>query len=111
MHACRIGSYALPPPLDLVSPTPTVTTFEHIEDALRVRADRARAEGLTVTTASLVGSPEETVVDYATQAGADLLVIGTSGLGAVAHALLGSVAEKLLRHAPCPILAVPRPKA
>ena len=37
MQAWRIGSYALPPPLDLVSPTPAVTTFEHIEDALKVR--------------------------------------------------------------------------
>jgi len=111
VHACRAGSYALPPPLDLVSPMPAVATFEHIEDALKVRADRARSEGLPVTTASLVGSPEETIVDYARQAGADLLVIGTSGLGAVAHALLGSVAEKILRQAPCPVLVVPRESA
>lgn len=50
--------------------------------------------------------------DALTELSADLLVIGTHGRGGVAHFFLGSVAEKVLRSAPCPVLIVrPQPAA
>ena len=46
------------------------------------------------------------IVEYARANNIDLIVIGTHGRGAVAHLLLGSVAERVVRLAPCPVLTV-----
>ncbi len=52
------------------------------------------------------GSPFVEIIKAARSEDADLIVIGTHGRGAVAHMLLGSVAEKVVRKAPCPVLTV-----
>ncbi len=52
------------------------------------------------------GPPVEEIVDYAHEANIDLIVIATHGRGWFAHLLLGSVAEKVVRKAPCPVMAV-----
>ncbi len=48
------------------------------------------------------------IVHYAKQNGIDLIVIATHGRTGLAHALLGSIAEKVIQTARCPILAIPR---
>jgi nucleotide-binding universal stress UspA family protein len=50
------------------------------------------------------------VVEYARDLRIDLIVIGTHGRGAVAHLVMGSVAEPVVRTAPCPVLAVRHPE-
>jgi nucleotide-binding universal stress UspA family protein len=52
------------------------------------------------------GSPARTIVEYADGNGFDLIVMGTHGRGGVAHLLLGSVAERVVRTARCPVLTV-----
>jgi nucleotide-binding universal stress UspA family protein len=52
------------------------------------------------------GSPAAEIVRYAKASDVDLIVMGTHGRGFVAHAVLGSVAEKVVRTAPCPVLTV-----
>jgi nucleotide-binding universal stress UspA family protein len=49
------------------------------------------------------------VVRYAKAHNIDLIVMGTHGRGFVAHAVKGSVAERVVRHAPCPVLTVRLP--
>jgi nucleotide-binding universal stress UspA family protein len=49
----------------------------------------------------------EAIVAEAEASGCDLIVMGTRGNGGIKHALLGSVAERTLRVAPCPVLTVP----
>jgi len=51
-------------------------------------------------------APAQAIVEYAVQEHIDLIVTGTHGRGAVAHLLLGSVAERVVRLAPCPVLTV-----
>jgi nucleotide-binding universal stress UspA family protein len=51
-----------------------------------------------------------TVLDYAAEKEIDLIVMGTHGRGALAHMLLGSVAEQVVRRAPCPVLTVRHPE-
>jgi nucleotide-binding universal stress UspA family protein len=60
-----------------------------------------------------VGVPPEEIVRYAELCDADLIIMGTHGRSGIAHALLGSVAEQVVRVAPCPVLLVraPRPAA
>jgi nucleotide-binding universal stress UspA family protein len=58
----------------------------------------------------LFGSGAKTIAEYAQQRGGDLIVMGTHGRTGMAHLLLGSVAERLVRIAPCPVLTVRHPK-
>ncbi len=55
-------------------------------------------------------SPAFEIAEYARDAATDLLVMGTHGRGRVAHLLMGSVAEKVVRMAPCPVLTVRHPE-
>ena len=63
-------------------------------------------EGQTVETVVLHGSPSVEIVNLATERHADLVVMGTHGRTGLQHALLGSVAEKVTRKSPCPVLVV-----
>ena len=58
------------------------------------------------TTRTSVGVPAEEIVDVCAEEGADLIVVGTHGWTGLKHMLLGSVAEKVLRTATCPVLVV-----
>jgi universal stress protein A len=66
-------------------------------------AERGR---LAVTCATRVGHPFVEILGYAVDSHADLIVMGTHGRGPVAHMLLGSVTERVIRRAPCPVLTV-----
>jgi nucleotide-binding universal stress UspA family protein len=57
-------------------------------------------------TALLAGNPFLEIVRYAKTHGVNLIVMGTHGRGPIAHMLLGSVAEKVVRKSPCPVLTV-----
>jgi len=54
-----------------------------------------------------VGDPAETIMDYAKRSGVDLIVMSTHGRKGVRHLLLGSVAEKVIRHSPVAVMTVP----
>jgi nucleotide-binding universal stress UspA family protein len=66
---------------------------------------RVKARGFV-----LEGPPAEEIVRFARARRVDLIVMGTHGRGAVAHLLMGSVAERVVRTAPCPVLAVRNPE-
>jgi universal stress protein A len=72
-------------------------------DALVTAVDRARYHAHIET---LFGGPAQTIVDYALAVGAGLIVMGTHGRTGLAHLLMGSVAEQVVRTAPCPVLTV-----
>ena len=55
-------------------------------------------------------TPAFAIVEYAGREQIDLIVTGTHGRGAVAHLLMGSVAERVVRTAPCPVLTVRHPE-
>ena len=63
----------------------------------------------TVTRVVLTGDPAHVIVDYARTHGIDLIVMGTHGHTGVVHALLGSVAEKVVRLAQCAVLTIRSP--
>lgn len=54
--------------------------------------------------------PAQAIVQYAKDAHIDLIVVGTHGRGAVAHMLMGSVAERVVRMAGCPVMVVRHPE-
>ena len=86
-----------------------------VENAGRERLESVvTGEDLTQLRAKRVvrssNAPASAIVDYAKEAGVDLIVMGTHGRGAVSHLLLGSVAERVVRMAPCPVLTVRHPE-
>lgn len=73
-------------------------------------ADGPRAKGITVRTAVLTGSPHQKIVELVKDERADLVAMGTHGRGGVSRMLLGSVADRVIRSAPCPVLTVRAPE-
>ena len=65
-----------------------------------------QAEGIEVSNQVTPMSPGEAISGVAEDIGADLIVMGTRGLTGVKHVLLGSIAERTIRIAPCPVLTV-----
>ena len=71
---------------------------------------RATAGGLQATARAVVSAPAwSEIIRAATEAGADAIVVGSRGHGALVGALLGSVSEAVARHAARPVLVVPPP--
>ena len=66
----------------------------------------AAALGLTAETAVIRGRPAHAIVEHAKNGGFNLIVMGTHGRTGVSHVVMGSVAERVLRKAPCPVLTV-----
>ena len=77
-------------------------------EAWKAEAERLGAPRVTV--AHTKGPPEVSIVRFAAENGVDLVVMGTHGREDREHMITGSVAESVVRHAPCPVLTV-RPPA
>ena len=75
-------------------------------DPARRLASRAREAGVDATVAVRTGRPHGVILDYADEAGVDLVTLGSRGRTGVERVLLGSVAERVLRAATKPVLAV-----
>jgi nucleotide-binding universal stress UspA family protein len=67
---------------------------------------RTERRGIAVTTRVATGIPSEEVITAARAEDSDLIVVGTRGKTGLAHVLLGSTAERVIRRAPCPVLTV-----
>lgn len=72
-------------------------------------AGRLRDGGLKVKSMLKVGSPFLEILHTAQNEGADLIVLGTHGRTGLAHVLMGSVAERVVQKAPCPVLTIRHP--
>ena len=68
---------------------------------------RRQLDPASVGTHIVVGQPDTEVVRFAQEHAADLIVMGTHGYGAVKRLLLGSVTDRVVRQAHCPVLVVP----
>ena len=113
-----VHAYTIPPVLLSPGPgppappvTPEPELVERLEEAaehlLEGELEEANAEGVDVEGRVVSGPAAEALL----QAGrdADLLVVGTRGLGGVKELLLGSVSHEVVHHARCPVVVVPGP--
>jgi nucleotide-binding universal stress UspA family protein len=73
-------------------------------EALVIETDRRTLSAKTIVLTS--NSPAQSIVSYAKDAHIDLVIVGTHGRGGMAHLLMGSVAERVVRTAPCSVLTV-----
>jgi universal stress protein A len=87
-------------------------TRERLEQGIQAEAEKrlglAGAGGRTPTEQMAVwGDPASEICRVAQEQEVDLIVMGTHGRTGLTHLLLGSVAEQVIRHAPCPVLIIP----
>ena len=75
-----------------------------IEQIMEESLKRLHDVGLQGETVIVHGVPFQTIVDTAEDKGADVIIMGTHGRTGLPHAIIGSVAEKVVRLAPCPVL-------
>jgi len=92
---------AFPPPGDYMK-----ELQESAEQALAKRPGDEVSADVTVLREVRHGTPFLEIIRYAKEHDVDLIVMGTHGRSGLAHVLLGSVAEKVVRKAPCPVLTV-----
>jgi nucleotide-binding universal stress UspA family protein len=79
---------------------------ERTEEQFERLRETASEYGVTVETETTVGRPTRAIVDYAEEHGFDQVVMGSHGRDGVSRILLGSVAETVVRRAPCPVTVV-----
>jgi nucleotide-binding universal stress UspA family protein len=79
-------------------------TAPDLKPYLREVADRLRAKGLNVETETRTGSPAADIVGRAVESGAGLIAMTTHGRTGLSRVIMGSVAEQIIRTAPCPVL-------
>jgi nucleotide-binding universal stress UspA family protein len=65
-----------------------------------------REQGIDAERVNLIGNPAHEILEFAERTGVELIVVGRSGRGAVRRFLLGSVAGRVVEHAPCDVLVV-----
>lgn len=102
-HAYGYGAYgasAVPPPIDMVA------VREGAMQSLRAVADGVEQLPKRPEPHVVEGAIAEMICGAANELGADLIVMGTHGRTGLAHVFLGSVAERTLRRAHCPVLTV-----
>lgn len=87
-------------------------TLRHEQEAatryLQERVEALRAQGVNAHFESQTGDPAECIIDSVGSLGADLVVITSRGRTGLKRFLMGSVAERVARHAGCPVLIVGR---
>ena len=110
LHVCEIPAYTHTEiglsPVDLLAPV-----ADAAEQRLAALVAATRARHPDVAAAFKLGSPHEQVLAVAAELGCDLVVMGTHGRRGLAHAALGSEAEKVVRLCPVPVLTVHAPGA
>lgn len=82
---------------------------QEAESHLQARQGELRQQGFKVRTLMRDASPAESIIDAAAAEDVDLIVMSTHGRGGLARWTFGSVADKVARHSPCPVLLVRQP--
>ena len=100
---------------DIIPVEPSlVPSLEQMTDAVHTAFDRLIAENnlqpFVIHRAVREGTPFYEIIQYARETNIDLIIMGTHGHSGLAHVLLGSVTEKVVRKAPCPVLTVRHPE-
>jgi nucleotide-binding universal stress UspA family protein len=106
LHTYELPGFALPEGVVYASPSAARELLDEITRALgewKQEAEERGAKQVKIETA--IGPPAEQIVLEAGK-GYDVIVIGTHGRTGLSHLLMGSVAERVVRKAPCPVLTV-----
>jgi nucleotide-binding universal stress UspA family protein len=108
VHVASEMAFAVPPPMEMVTvPFDVAGAVREASQRMMVEEERVRAQGIDCESNVLVGRADTQIVEHAQKTRTDLIILGTHGRSGLPHVLLGSVAEKVVQHAHCPVLTVP----
>ncbi len=112
LHVVQNLAMMVPDTVNVVPPV--VPSIEELTAAVRVALDRTirdnQLERFIVHKEVREGTPFYEIIQFAREKDVDLIVMGTHGHSGLVHVLLGSVTEKVVRKAPCPVLTVRHPE-
>ncbi len=112
LHVVQNLALLVPDMVNVVPPI--VPSMEQMTGAVRDALERTVRENqldqLAVRKEVREGTPFYEIIQYAKELDIDLIVLATHGHSGLAHVLLGSVTEKVVRKAPCPVLTVRHPE-
>jgi nucleotide-binding universal stress UspA family protein len=108
LHVYQAPGYFLPDGMIY----PAAETMERLLTEVRaelaaLRRELTTAGGPTIGVRAVEGAAASEICRQASAGNYDLIVMGTHGRTGLQHLLVGSVAERVLRHAPCPVVTVP----
>jgi nucleotide-binding universal stress UspA family protein len=107
LHTLEVHPAATPEfAMGLALPSHVAESKAAAEKALAGVLDPQWSAGRKVVHAILEGSPKIEIVGYARNRDIDLIILSTHGRSALKHVIMGSVAENVVRTAPCPVLTV-----
>jgi nucleotide-binding universal stress UspA family protein len=99
---------------DLSGSAVAVQFLEEHEEAMRERLDveleRIRKRGVVCHSLFVKGAPADRIIETAAKRHSDLIIMGTHGRAGLSHLFIGSVAERVIRSAPCPVLTFREPE-
>jgi nucleotide-binding universal stress UspA family protein len=110
VHAYEIPIYGFPDAAFVVPPGVAQKMLDAATVGLEATVARCGGAGGAIESYVQEGPPWDVINEVAAKVGAGLVVVGTHGRRGVAHALMGSVAERLVRVANVPVLTVRTPK-
>jgi nucleotide-binding universal stress UspA family protein len=106
-HAYELPGYTLPEGSIVSSPKMLQDLSDRADEHLAEWKRSAEAMGAPrVATEKGIGEPAFETVELAREGGCDLIVMGTHGRTGLRHALLGSIAERVVQRAGCPVLTI-----
>ncbi len=105
-HVHHVPTAVFPEVMLPIAPEVMRDVEHSVDVVLDQWCERARAAGVAADKRTAFGATHAEICAAAAAVGADLIVIGTHGRSGLMHTLLGSVAEKVVRKAPCPVLTV-----
>lgn len=108
LHVYPVVNYAAAEGFALYTPEQLAQLITQLGQQLKASEEQIRAQGAAdISSNMLQGDAYQEILEQA--AGFDLIVMGTHGRTGLKHALMGSVAEKIVRTSPCPVLTVRSP--
>jgi nucleotide-binding universal stress UspA family protein len=109
IHVIDIRMYGHEAPLSFEVPRPSEETLKKVKAELADNVLKQAKGKIEVETIVTMGIPAVEIINTAREKGVDLIVMGTHGRTGIAHVVIGSVAENVVRKAPCPVLTVRHP--
>jgi universal stress protein A len=107
VHVYANPVMAVPDGFVMMTPVDMASMLAQLEQGIGQARQRAQALGVAkVDTRVLEGTAWQEITRVANDTHCDLIIMGTHGRSGLAHLLLGSVTEKVIRHATCPVLTV-----
>jgi universal stress protein A len=107
VHAYSLPAFALPiEGAIMASASQAADLSSRLGEQLTALVESHANSGVRMAGHLRVGAPDDELLAYAEQAGGKLIVVGTHGRTGAAHLLMGSVAERVVRRSPVPVLTV-----